>query len=340
MNRRFLTGRILPLVFLLCCIGSSYGEGSEPAGGYPLIFFGRILLADAPRLELRRAGTLSPAAPMVAADAAGRIWGRLEPRYFAALDPVRDRIVTRVKLPHKSHIFLITRAGKAYVTHRSPTREGYSISVVDTRQGMLLRELKGIAGLPVDLAEAAGFVYLAAAGVLRDDPMESHLYQIEEETDRIHEVLDSSDTGYSWKITAAGDRLYLGYLPSRENPWNGRVEVRDARTFRLLRSWEASPGPLRGLYASERQVLLFSEGKGGGTELLLLDPLLNAASQARLLEGPVARVLGVHGSRLVYLDYPFEAGYTNVSVRFYDLEAGRELKRINIRDYLIAKGTQ
>jgi len=56
----------------------------------------------------------------------------------------------------------------------------------------------------------------------------------------------------------------------------------------------------------------------------------------RTLQGPVAHVLGVHGSILVYLDYPFEVGYRDVSICFYGLEAGRELKRIRIREFLLA----
>jgi len=332
-----LAGRILALVFLLGSIGVCFGERSEPAGIYPLIYFGRVLLADAARLELRPAGRLSPVAAAVAEDAAGRIWGRLEPRHLAALDPVHDQIVARVRLPRKPETFFITPAGKAYIAHRSPSREGFSISVVDTEKEVFLRELNGIAGLPVELDEAAGLVYLVALGVLKADPMESHLYRIEEKTDRIQEVLASADTGYSWRLAAAGDLLYLGYLPSKDHTGNGRVEVRDARTFRLLRSWDASPGPLRGLYAQDSEVMLFCEGNGGGTDLLLLDSLLGSAPKKRILEGQVGRVLGVHGARMVYLDRLFETGQTNVSVHFYDLEAGRELKRINIRDYLLAE---
>jgi len=32
----------------------------------------------------------------------------------------------------------------------------------------------------------------------------------------------------------------------------------------------------------------------------------------------------------VYLDYPFESGYREVSVRFYDLAIGKEVKRIRL----------
>lgn len=337
MNRRLLAGRILPFVFLLSSIGLCFGENTELAGVYPLIYFGRVLLADSTRLELRHVGMLSPVAPMVAEDAAGRIWGRIEPRHLAALDPGNGEMVARVRLPHKSGIFLITKAGRAYITHGSPRQERFSISLVDTRREALLEELKGMVGWPVELAEAAGFVYVVALGVLKSDPMEMRLYQISEETGRVQEVLASAETGYSWKLAASGGLLYLGYLPSEDNPGSGRVEVRDARTFRLLRSWDSSPGPLRGLYARDSQVMLFCQAAGGKTDLLIQDYLLSSAARVRILEGPVARVLGVRGARMVYLDRLFETGKTDVSVHFYDLEAGQELKRINIRDYLLAE---
>jgi hypothetical protein len=77
-------------------------------------------------------------------------------------------------------------------------------------------------------------------------------------------------------------------------------------------------------------VLLFFGDKEGNTDLLLLDPMLGAVLQMRKLAGPVARVLGLRAGILTYLDYPFELGYTKVNVCFYELESGRELKRIVI----------
>jgi len=86
-------------------------------------------------------------------------------------------------------------------------------------------------------------------------------------------------------------------------------------------------------------VLLFCGKSSGNTELLVLDPLLQAAAQAHNLRGPVARVLGIRGSILAYLDYPFEAANRKASVCFYELEEGRELDRIDIREHLLA-GTE
>jgi hypothetical protein len=190
--------------------------------------------------------------------------------------------------------------------------------------------------MPAELAEAAGSVYVVALSVLKSDPMELRLYRISEETGGVEEAFTTAETGYSWKLAAAGDLLYLGYLPAKENPANGRVEVRDARTFRLLRRWDA-PGPLQALYVRDSQVMLFCQAGQGKTDLLIQDSLLSSTAKVRVLEGPVARVLGVHGSRMVYLDRLFETGQTDVSVHFYDLETGQELKRINIRGYLLAE---
>lgn len=327
---------LVAFLLLVFCAATGSGDGSRPPAVFPLIYSGQVLLADASKLELRFVGTLTRVALAVTADPEGRIWGRLEPRHFAALDPASGQMVARVALPRAAQYALITPAGKAYVTHPSGTKEGYTLSVVDTRRKALLREITGIAGLYTDLARTSGFVYLAAEGARKEDRQNSYLYQIDEATDRIREALRMTDAGYFWKLAAGGDFLYLGYLPVRDNPGFGRVEVRDARSLNLIRSWEQAPGPLRALYATAEKVLLFSEREGGGTELLVLDPLLRAGPQVRLLAGPVAHVLGIHGATLVYLDYPFEAGYQNVSVCFYELEAGRELKRINIREHLFA----
>jgi len=276
---------------------------------------------------------------MVAADPQGWIWGRLEPRHLAALDPGSGELVARVRLPHKPYNHLIAPDGRAYVTHSSLTKEGFTLSVVDTRAKALLRELTGIAGLRSDLAQAAGLVYLAAEGVRKEDIQYSYLYQIDGAGNRIREVLRFADAGYFWKLAADGDRLYLGYLPTKDDPRLGRVEVREARSLKVVGGWEQPPGPLRGLYAAGGQVLLFCGSRDGNTELLLLDPLLRAVPEQRTLQGPVAQVLGIHGSTLVYLDFPFESGHRDVSVCFYGLEAGRELRRIRVREFLGAERT-
>jgi hypothetical protein len=321
------------LLLLLLCALSCSGEDAENPAVYPLLYFGQVLLADPSRLELRRVGELSPAAPAVAADPEGLLWGRLEPRYLAALDPASGRLRARVELPRRPYNHVITPSGKAYVTHSALTKEGFTLSVVDTRRKVLLRELTGIAGLRTDLAQAAGFVYLAAAGVGKEDSRHCYLYQIDEATDRVREALHSPDTGFYWKLAAAGERLYLGWLPAWDSSGSAgfsRVEVREARSLQLLRTWGEAPGPLRALYAAGGQVLLFFADPKGNTDLLVLDPLLSTVLQARKLAGPVARVLGLRAGILTYLDRRFEAGHTEVNVCFYELGAGRELKRIKL----------
>jgi hypothetical protein len=77
-------------------------------------------------------------------------------------------------------------------------------------------------------------------------------------------------------------------------------------------------------------VLLFFGDGEGDTGLWVLDPLLGAVLQARRLAGPVARVLGLRDGILTYLDRRFEAGQAEVNLCFYELGAGRELKRIKI----------
>lgn len=327
-------GRLVALLLLLAGAAGGFGEGS--AGLFPLVYFGKVLLADPSKLELRLVGTLSPAARAVAADPRGRIWGRLEPRHLAALDADSREMVARVRLPHKPETLLITPGGKAYVTHVARTKEGFSLSVVDTRGAALLREVGGIAGTATDLAQTEGLVYLAAEGATREDGAYSYLYQIDTASDRLREVMRLEDAGSYWKLAADGERLYLGFLPTGDDPRFGRVEVRGVRSFDLLVSWDGASGPLRALYAAGGRVLLFCEKPEGETELLVMDPLLRSVSRRYALQGPVARALGIHGTRLVYLDYAFEAGNTNVKVCFYDLEEGRELRRIDIRGFLMA----
>ena len=328
-------GRLVALLLLLLG-GAAGGFAENSAGVFPLVYFGKVLLADSSKLQLRLVGALSPAARAVAADPRGWIWGRLEPRHLAALEPDSGEMVARVRLPRKPQSLLITPDGKAYVTHGSPSKEGFILSVVDTRGAALLRELSGIAGSATDLAQTEGLVFLAAEGVGRQDYQFSFLYQIDTGSDRLREVLRMDDAGIYWKLAADGGRLYLGYLPTTDDPRLGWVEAREARSLSLLASWDRVPGPLRALYAAGGRVFLFCGKPEGDAELLVLDPLLRSVARRYALQGPVARVLGVHGAILAYLDYAFETGTGKVNACFYDLEEGRELRRIDVQNFLLA----
>lgn len=325
--------RLVALLLLLGGAAGGFGENS--AGLFPLVYFGKVLLADSSRLELRLVGTLSPAARAAAADPRGRIWGRLEPRQLAALDPASGKMVARVGLPHKPQSLLITPRGEAYVTHSSRTKEGFTLSVVDTRGAALLREMGGIAGTATDLAQTEGLVYLAAEGASREDGAYSYLYQIDTASDRLREVMRLEDAGSYWKLAADGGRLYLAYVPTTDDPRFGSVEVREARSFDLLARWDGAGGPLRALYAAGGRVLVFCGKAEGETELLVMDPLLRSVSRRQALPGPVARVLGILGTTLAYLDALATEDNTKVNVCFYDLEAGVELKCIDVRDFLL-----
>ncbi len=326
-------GRLLALLLLLG--GTALGYGQDSAGLFPLVYYGRVLLADASRLQLRSVGTLSPAAREVALGPRGWIWGRLEPRHLAALDPDSGEMVARVRLPHKPESLLITPGGKAYVTHSDRTKEGFTVSVVDIRGTEFLRELTGVAGTETDLAQTEGQVYLAAEGASREDNAYSYLCRIDTTTDALREVLRLEDAGSYWKLAADGGRLYLGYVPTRDDPRFGTVEVRDVRSFALLARWDGATGPLRALHAAGGQVLLFCGKAELETELLIMDPLLRSVSRRHALEGSAARVLGIHGATLVYLDALPEENNTKVNACFYDLKEGRELKRIDVRDFLM-----
>lgn len=323
-------GQIPFFAVLMLCAAVCSGET------YPLIYFGNVLLADAGEGSLRRVGTLSAAASAVAADPAGRIWGRVDPNAIAALDPLSGKVTARVSLPTTARAHLITPQGKAYITHSVLTKNGFSLSVVDTRRGTLLRTLDRIDGLRTDLVQADGYVFLAGVGVRREDDKHLYLYRIDTQTDELREVRHFTEPGYTCRLAASGKRLYVACLPGYGSTALARVEALEADTLRPLGAWRQGAGePVpRGLYAAPGEVLLFCETRDGGHELRVLDPRLETIRATLPLISPVARVLGLQGRTLLYVDLPFELGYREVNLRFYDLGAGKEVKSISIPGFL------
>jgi hypothetical protein len=313
-------------------------QPTRPSGEVPFVYFGHVFLVDPDAMSLRRVGALSLTTPAVARDPQGRIWGRLERNELAALDPATGAVAARVPLPYAAYEHVVTPSGLAVVTHAAQTKEGFTATVVDTAAGKAVREITGIAGLRTDLAAAGETVYLAVIGTGRNDGGALRLYEIDPRAGALRELLVDRSGVHGLRVAAAGGRLYAAFVARPGSGAPERIEVRDRPTARIVRTADESlwgkDRRLTGLYATGTAVFLFLETAGRAHELLVADPGLSLALRRLSLPGPVSRVLAARGNELVYLDVPFEAGYRDVNLCFYDLGLGKEVKRVNIPGYV------
>jgi hypothetical protein len=328
--------RYILFVLLLSAALSGFAQ-ARPAA-VPFIYFGHVFLADPETMEIRRIGALSLTAPAVAADPRGLVWGRLDKTVFAALDPATGKVVRRVSLPFPVYDHVITPSGKAFVTHASQTKDGFTVSVVDTEVGKAITEIRHIAGLRTDLTTAGETVYLAVAGPERGPDGALRLYELNASPGGTRELLSAVDPLRTLRLAADGPRLYAAWLPRTGSDAPARIEVRDRTTRRVERIADDSlwgeGRRLTGVYAEGRAVYLIFNTDDGGCEIAVADSDLTTIRVRLPMTGPVSRILAVRGAIIMYLDFSFAAGYRDVSLRFYDMNARKEVKAIGIPGWL------
>jgi hypothetical protein len=326
------------LVLFLAAALSGFAQAVPPSTAIPFIYFGHVFLADPGTMEIRRIGALSLTAPAVAADPRGLVWGRLDKAEFAALDPATGEVVRRVSLQFPVYDHVITPSGKAFVTHASLTKEGFTVSVVDTGAGIAITEIRRIAGLRTDLISIDETVYLAVVEAGHGKDGRLRLYEIDAKDNAIREIAPSTSSRHFLRIAVAGSRLYVAFVARLDSKASARVDVIDRSTRRVIRSADevlwGKGRRLTGIYAEGQAVYLLFSTDDGGHEIAVTDPELTVIRVRLPLPGPVSRILAVRGAIIMYLDFSFAAGNRDVSLRFYDMNARKEVKAIGIPGWL------
>jgi hypothetical protein len=339
----FIRPRVRAFVLLLLGLCSPLLRAESGSGRHECLFvyWGRILQADPDTLSVKALGYLSAAAPTVTADANGLLWGRVDPNYFAAWSPLEQRIVSAVPLRHKVYDHVLAQNGKAYVSHNALTSEGFSISVVDTAQKTLEREIKGVHGLRTDILASGVFVYLATLGVRQEDYLHLYLYRIDTRDDSLTELHRYTQPGYCWLAAVSARSLFVCYLATSENGPQDMIEVMDLSSLEVVRRiddrfWGPGRRLVHLFQAPGRALLLCRDDTGTGV-LIETDPELTTVRRAFKLDGPAHRILGTEGSLVLYFDSPLGASPQGVTLHFYDTGAGREVNEVDLSQLVEAR---
>lgn len=324
---------VLSLLLLLCTCDTDTDMPAEAALLY--MSKGRVVAVDPVTLAVSVHGAFAPDAPTVERDAQGLLWAKMAPNRLAALDPRTNQIVASVPLRYRPFDHVLMPNGRAYVTHNTVTPSGFTMSVVDTAARKLVKEIDGIGGLRTDLVHDDRFVYLATVGVTGADNLLPRLYRIDSATDTLEELRASREAGFHWKLAVSPSALYLCSLPNKGSAFRARIEVLDPATLRVRRTVAladlAGEGlELTAMLAGAGRTVLVCGGNGAGFEAVVTTAELALPARRFVLQGVVKRVLGEAGGMLVYADETVAAGTLDVSLRCYDIEGGKEVKRRSI----------
>lgn len=306
-------------------------------------------MADPVALELSRLGSFDPAAYTLTRDSDGLYWARSAPKALGALEPDTGQAAARIALPYRVYNHVLAADGIVYVTHHTLTAEGFTVSVVDTRARKLLREIRGIAGLRTGLAVSGSAVFMTTTDVGK--PGYLHLYRIDTATHELTELRRADSAGSCWLLSGEGDTLLLVRTPRPGRPAEApgasdtagasvaSVERLDLVTGRTVGAQSAAAiAPLARRMGEPLiaggEIFVPLQEEGGRWAIARLDQATLARRDFLPLSYSIQRIVGRHGSMLVYLDGPEPAFGPGMTLHFYDLEGRKEVKSVNIPFYL------
>lgn len=243
-------------------------------------------------------------------------------------------------LPHRPYNHLIADNGKAYVTHHTLTPRGFWVSVIDTLKKKFKGTIKDIWGLRTGLAYGNGFVYLATIGVGRPDNL--YLYQINTRNDHLKEIYRVPKTDYSWKISVIGNFLYICRINTPNRLLAPVIEAMDLKKKEIIHIIRASE--LKGVKEIIGKIT-FTGKRGffpchrtdGSYGIALFNPQSGRVEKVLKVSGHIYRIIGLKDDVLFYIDNPAGVGKKGISLYFFNLKQGKEVKIISIAQFLKGK---
>jgi len=319
--------------------GSHAYPYSEPSSYY-FLANGHFFIIKPDQQSLSFLGSFHYAAPSGALSPDGLYWARWGEKTIAALNPQKGKIEAIVTLPHRPYNHIIADNGKAYVTHHTLTPRGFWVSVVDTSKKKVVKIIKDVWGLRSGLAYGNGFVYLATIGVGRPDNL--YLYQINTRNDHLEEIYRVPKTDYSWKISVLENSLYICHLNMPDKSLAPMIEIMDLERKKIIQTLNTSE--LKGVKKILGKIT-FDKERGffpclrtdGHYGLALFNPHSARVEKVFKVIGHIYRIIGIKDDVLFYIDNPAGAGKKGISLYFYNLNLGKEVKVISTAKFLKGK---
>lgn len=328
---------LFPIFLFVWLDGSLSLESQSTSDSSFFLAYGHLMKIHPEELTLSLLYDFDPAAPTVGISPDGLYWARIGDRTLAAYNPNTGKIVANVMLPHRPYNHIITPEGKAYVTHHTLTNEKFWISIIDTNTKEFKGIIKNISGLRTSMAIGDDSAYLATIGVEKEDYL--YLYQINSRDDRIEEIYRVQKTGYHWKISVLDGYLYMCRICKPELQADPIIEVMDLEKKTIVKT--IPPSRLKGIRRIiEKVTFLGNQGffpcrlTNGSYGIAVFNASLGEVTEVLNVRGQVYRIIGLKDDVLFYVDNPAQQGEKGVSLYFYSLHKRKEVKNINITEFL------
>ena len=205
---------VISLITLLGSCNKNTKAYDENTAIY-FIEYGVLFKVIVPQNQIKIVGFFNPAAPTVVRDSNGYFWARMSNREIAVMNPKNGKIIKRIMLSYKPYNHIIIPNGKIYITHNTLTKNGFTLSVINSKKKKILEVIKGIKGIRTGITYCKEKVYLATMGIGKDKYL--HLYEINSKDDNFKELKYERIVDYVWILGASNNKVFIFRSKSLNN---------------------------------------------------------------------------------------------------------------------------
>ncbi len=276
-------------------------------------------------------------APCVDISSEGLFFARISSKNMAVFDPLKKKFTATIPLQYRIYNHIITPNHKAYVTHHTLTSKGFTISVIDTYKKKFKEEIQHISGLRTDLAQGNNFVYLTTLGVDKDEYI--YLYEINTKNNHLQEIYKTHKKGYYWKIAINNNHLYLSHIYTKDNDVKPIIQIMDLSNKTIFKSIRFPVSSkikkiLGKITFTKKEAFLPCYMSNNKNIIVSFDPFIGTIKNIYPIKGKIYKIIGIKNQILYYIDNPMQVGKAGISLYFYDLKKKKEVKIINIKQFL------
>lgn len=319
-----------------CSVKSNYKIKKNK---YETLFFmayGRVFTIDTKKQDISFLCAFHATAPCVDISSEGLFFARISPKNMAVFDPQKEKFTATIPLSYRIYNHVITPNHKAYVTHHTLTPKGFTISVIDTHKKKFIEEIQHISGLRTDLAQGNKFVYLTTLGVDKDEYI--YLYEINTKNNHLQEIYKTHKKGYYWKIAINNNYLYLCHIYIKDNKVKPIIQIMNLSNKTIFKSIRfpvsAKIKKILGKITFTKKEAFLPCYMSNNNVIVSFEPLIGTIKNIYPIKGKIYKIIGIKNQILYYIDNPMQVGKAGISLYFYDLKKKKEVKIINIKQFL------
>ena len=296
------------------------------------IAYGNLEKLDLSTMNVKKIGFFDITSKYLAVAPNGLVWSRLTLKSIGGMNVDSGEVAAKINLPYRPYRITILGNGLAIVSHQILVKDGIPLSIVDTKKKIYVKTIFGLNGLVTDMV-ADDSVFISTFKL--KPPRGLSVYRMDANNGKLVKILQSNITDSHYGISLKGNLLFVSLLPGIGSKRKSEIIVLNRKTGEEVKKIEGE-----GLNGVSRIIgkPVFTNDFGcfecvdrngrNGIAILSLKKLI--VTNVLPLKGNIYRILSVSKNLIAYMNIQPYLEKGKLAICFFDIEAGKEVKRVNI----------